>query len=143
MTTKICLDSLNSRDELRIRLIQVLMVCTFSLLVLDRPPSQMSFLEQFLKESSFVARGGGGSIESEEGDVEDNSSKSNLSELSGDRERDHHQMQMQQQHHPGLASMPPMTSASLSSNKLPKSHHQFLVRTFSSPLKCAHCTSLM
>ncbi|XP_035704452.1 serine/threonine-protein kinase Genghis Khan isoform X2 [Folsomia candida] len=110
---------------------------------LDRPPSQMSFLEQFLKESSFVARGGGGSIESEEGDVEDNSSKSNLSELSGDRERDHHQMQMQQQHHPGLASMPPMTSASLSSNKLPKSHHQFLVRTFSSPLKCAHCTSLM
>ena len=45
--------------------------------VLDRPPSQMSFLEQFLKESSFR-----GSLESEEGDVEDNSSKSNLSELS-------------------------------------------------------------
>lgn len=37
----------------------------------------MSFLEQFLKESSFR-----GSIESEEGDVEDNSSKSNISELS-------------------------------------------------------------
>jgi len=37
----------------------------------------MSFLEQFLKESSFR-----GSLESEEGDVEDNSSKSNLSELS-------------------------------------------------------------
>jgi hypothetical protein len=40
----------------------------------------MSFLEQFLKESSFL--GGGGSVESEEGDVEDNSSKSNLSEIS-------------------------------------------------------------
>jgi len=45
--------------------------------VLDRPSSQMSFLEQFLKESSFR-----GSLESEEGDIEDNSSKSNLSELS-------------------------------------------------------------
>lgn len=37
----------------------------------------MSFLEQFLKESSFR-----GSLDSEEGDVEDNSSKSNISELS-------------------------------------------------------------
>lgn len=42
----------------------------------------MSFLEQFLKESSFLGGGGGGSVESEEGDIEDNSSKSNLSEIS-------------------------------------------------------------
>jgi len=49
----------------------------FDIPVLDRPPSQMSFLEQFLKESSFR-----GSLESDEGDVEDNSSKSNISELS-------------------------------------------------------------
>ncbi|CAG7822663.1 unnamed protein product, partial [Allacma fusca] len=73
--------------------------------VLDRPPSQMSFLEQFLKESSFR-----GSLESEEGDIEDNSSKSNLSELSTDH------------------LSPPGISG---------------VRTFSSPLKCSHCTSLM
>ena len=53
--------------------------------VLERPPSQMSYLDHFLKESSMRH---GGSVESEEGDVEDNrapsftSSKSNLSELS-------------------------------------------------------------
>lgn len=45
----------------------------------------MSYLDQFLKESSMRH---GGSVESEEGDIEDNrapsltSSKSNLSELS-------------------------------------------------------------
>ncbi|XP_021711533.1 serine/threonine-protein kinase Genghis Khan isoform X1 [Aedes aegypti] len=62
------------------------------------------------------------SMESEEGDVEDNrghslsSSKSNLS--------DH--------------------SLSMHSVMMPKQKvHQFLVRTFSSPTKCNHCTSLM
>lgn len=71
--------------------------------VLERPPSQMSYLDQFLKETNTNqqnqalqadARQGsallyqGGSVESEEGDVEDNralsisSSKSNLSESS-------------------------------------------------------------
>ncbi|GFG29816.1 hypothetical protein Cfor_00242 [Coptotermes formosanus] len=53
--------------------------------VLERPSSQMSYLDKFLIESSNRQRG---SVESEEGDVEDNrapslaSSKSNLSELS-------------------------------------------------------------
>lgn len=37
--------------------------------VMERPPSQMSILEQFLKE---MPLGRGGSLESEEGDVEDN-----------------------------------------------------------------------
>lgn len=37
--------------------------------VLERPASQMSFLEQFLKETSLRRQG---SLESEEGDVEDN-----------------------------------------------------------------------
>lgn len=52
---------------------------------MERPSSQMSYLDHFLKETS--ARHGG-SVESEEGDIEDNrapsiaSSKSNLSELS-------------------------------------------------------------
>lgn len=82
------------------------------LTVLERPSSQMSYLDQFLKETNsstqqqqqFEGSGGpvpsgpqqllyqGGSIESEEGDIEDNralsmsSSKSNLSELSMVRE---------------------------------------------------------
>jgi serine/threonine-protein kinase MRCK len=73
-------------------------------LVLERPSSQMSYLEQFLKENNSLQQVQnqpydnvptvqsllyqGGSIESEEGDIEDNralsiaSSKSNLSELS-------------------------------------------------------------
>jgi serine/threonine-protein kinase MRCK len=66
------------------------------------------------------------SIESDEGDVEDNrihssSSKSNLSEASIDQ------------------------SASIHSQQMGKKAriHQFLVRTFSSPTKCNYCTSLM
>lgn len=66
------------------------------------------------------------SLESDEGDVEDNrihssSSKSNLSEVSIDQ------------------------SASSSVLQLGKKAriHQFLVRTFSSPTKCNYCTSLM
>ncbi|XP_037915645.1 serine/threonine-protein kinase Genghis Khan isoform X3 [Hermetia illucens] len=136
---------------------------------LERPSSQMSYLDHFLKESS----GGGGrggpdaasiggpgstqhsvttlggnmhmvaqlqhqqqqqqmllqhsgySMESEEGDIEDNrahslsSSKSNLSDNSIDQQSMH--------------------SSVLTKQKV----HQFLVRTFSSPTKCNHCTSLM
>ncbi|CAH1967830.1 unnamed protein product [Acanthoscelides obtectus] len=103
---------------------------------LERPPSQMSYLDQFLKETNSSQQQQmntydnlpaqallyqGGSIESEEGDIEDNralsmtSSKSNLSELS------------------------------MHDTQSPMKHkaHQFLVRTFSSPTKCSHCTSLM
>ncbi|XP_044268863.1 serine/threonine-protein kinase Genghis Khan isoform X2 [Tribolium madens] len=100
---------------------------------LERPSSQMSYLEQFLKENNQLQVQSqtydnvpallyqGGSIESEEGDIEDNralsltSSKSNLSELSM------HDSQSPMKH----------------------KNHQFLVRTFSSPTKCNHCTSLM
>lgn len=54
--------------------------------VLERPTSQMSYLEHFLKETAGSTRHG--SVDSVEGDIEDNrapsltSSKSNLSELS-------------------------------------------------------------
>ena len=74
------------------------------------------------------------SVESDEGDVEDNrihslsSSKSNLSEASLDHSHSIHSSIIQQQQ---LAMM--------SKPKI----HQFLVRTFSSPTKCNHCTSLM
>lgn len=103
---------------------------------LERPSSQMSYLDHFLKESNTSMQQvntydnlpiqslfKGGSIESEEGDIEDNralsmtSSKSNLSELSM------HESQSQ--------------------SPLKHKAHQFLVRTFSSPTKCSHCTSLM
>ncbi|KAK9881578.1 hypothetical protein WA026_016452 [Henosepilachna vigintioctopunctata] len=103
----------------------------------ERPASQMSYLDHFLKETNSSHNQNlqnydnvpplpsllyqGGSIESEEGDIEDNralsmtSSKSNLSEIS------------------------------VHDNQSPMKHkaHQFLVRTFSSPTKCSHCTSLM
>lgn len=174
----------------------------------ERPSSQMSFLEQFLKESSVgrsrdplnstagsgsnsVSAGNGGqrpdrvsmdsssatatrrgmSIESDEGDVEDNragsitSSRSNMSE--------HERMspavggRMQPPIHPPSQPPPqPPTIQSLNQHTLqqqqqqqqPQSNflgtagvvptkasktHQFLIRTFSSPLKCNHCTSLM
>ncbi|XP_050095568.1 serine/threonine-protein kinase MRCK alpha isoform X2 [Anopheles aquasalis] len=74
------------------------------------------------------------SMESEDGDVEDNnrghslsSSKSNLS----DHSLSMHSVMMshQQDLHPHRAQKPKV--------------HQFLVRTFSSPTKCNHCTSLM
>lgn len=110
---------------------------------LDRPPSQMSYLEQFLKESaqerhydnvaainsekmvyqSSQSHMHSGSIESQ--DEMDQvrasspaSSKSDASEMSTD---------------PSLGPTLP------GKQKL----HQFLVRTFSSPTKCNHCTSLM
>lgn len=103
--------------------------------VLERPSSQMSYLDQFLKETNSSQQSQqqfegsnvhgllyqGGSMESEDGDIEDNralsiaSSKSNLSELS--------------LHEP--------------QSPLKMKSHQFLVRTFSSPTKCSHCTSLM
>lgn len=84
---------------------------------LERPASQISYLDHFLKESRHT-----GSVESEDGDIEDNrvpsiaSSRSNLSELNID------QMNNMLRH---------------------SKHHQFITRTFTSPTKCAHCTSLM
>ena len=130
----------------------------------ERPSSQMSFLDQFLKESSVSrnttpgrdtgpppASARGYSMESDEGDVEDNrapslaSSRSNMSEQSVDAVS------------PLSAGGNPRISAPLQNTSLgsgagmtnipstimkPKSH-QFLIRTFSSPLKCNHCTSLM
>ncbi|KAK7790994.1 hypothetical protein R5R35_011454 [Gryllus longicercus] len=101
---------------------------------LERPSSQMSYLDHFLKESSTRH---GGSVESEEGDVEDNrapsvaSSKSNISEISLDPNTQH-----------GLDHQKPLLMPPPHLPPKPKSH-QFLVRTFSSPTKCSHCTSLM
>ncbi|XP_034934095.1 serine/threonine-protein kinase Genghis Khan isoform X2 [Chelonus insularis] len=105
--------------------------------VLERPTSQMSYLEHFLKETAGSARHG--SVDSVEGDIEDNrapsltSSKSNLSELSIDPTSplSHDLLNKSSASHNQAALQPK-----------PKSH-QFLVRTFSAPTKCNHCTSLM
>ena len=43
----------------------------------------------------------------------------------------------------GSAGSLPMSSPLASTMSLRSKSHQFLVRTFSSPLKCNHCTSLM
>ncbi|XP_066587134.1 serine/threonine-protein kinase Genghis Khan isoform X2 [Prorops nasuta] len=104
---------------------------------LERPTSQMSYLEHFLKETASTARHG--SVDSVEGDIEDNrapsiaSSKSNLSELSIDPTSplSHDILNKSSTSHIQSALQPK-----------PKSH-QFLVRTFSAPTKCNHCTSLM
>ncbi|XP_071556555.1 serine/threonine-protein kinase Genghis Khan isoform X2 [Temnothorax nylanderi] len=105
--------------------------------VLERPTSQMSYLEHFLKETTSSTRHG--SVDSVEGDIEDNrapsitSSKSNLSELSIDPTSPlSHELLNKSSATHGQANLQPK----------PKSH-QFLVRTFSAPTKCNHCTSLM
>lgn len=75
------------------------------------------------------------SLESDDGDVEDNrlhssSSKSNVSETSLDHSHSIHSasiIQQQQQQ----------------STQKSKRIHQFLVRTFSTPTKCNFCTSIM
>ncbi|XP_003425741.1 serine/threonine-protein kinase Genghis Khan [Nasonia vitripennis] len=105
---------------------------------LERPTSQMSYLEHFLKETAGNARHG--SVDSVEGDIEDNrapsiaSSKSNLSELSIDPTSplSHELLNKSSAISQGHANLQPK----------PKSH-QFLVRTFTNPTKCNHCTSLM
>ncbi|XP_076277390.1 serine/threonine-protein kinase gek isoform X1 [Lasioglossum baleicum] len=104
---------------------------------LERPTSQMSYLEHFLKETASSKRHG--SADSVEADIEDNrapsisSSKSNLSELSIDPTSPlSHELLNKSSASHGLSGLQPK----------PKSH-QFLVRTFSAPTKCNHCTSLM
>ncbi|KZC04323.1 PREDICTED: serine/threonine-protein kinase Genghis Khan [Dufourea novaeangliae] len=104
---------------------------------LERPTSQMSYLEHFLKETASSTRHG--SADSVEADIEDNrapsisSSKSNLSELSIDPTSPlSHELLNKSSAVHGQSNLQPK----------PKSH-QFLVRTFSAPTKCNHCTSLM
>lgn len=155
-------------------------------LVLERPTSQMSYLEHFLKETTSSTRHG--SVDSVEGDIEDNrapsitSSKSNLSELSivsildktinclaslkNFRQEKFEQisklifkikiMQIYNKQNSYFFIQDPTSPLSHELlNKSSSSHgqsnfsqpkpksHQFLVRTFSAPTKCNHCTSLM
>ncbi|KAK7079886.1 hypothetical protein SK128_013347, partial [Halocaridina rubra] len=138
----------------------------------ERPASQMSFLEQFLKETSLRR---GGSLESEEGDVEDNrapsvpslaSSRSFVSQVSeqlGSPNMESRPLPPLPQttanvppgvmptmaHHQHSAAASAFSGGSSSSGGGPSPHmmkqkaHQFIVRSFSNPIKCSHCTSLM
>lgn len=84
--------------------------------------------ENFINTKNF-------SIESDEGDVEDNklhssSSRSNISDASLDHSNSIHSSIMQKQDFP---------QKTIQAQRI----HQFLVRTFSSPTKCNFCTSIM
>ncbi|XP_050718835.1 serine/threonine-protein kinase Genghis Khan-like isoform X3 [Eriocheir sinensis] len=137
--------------------------------VMERPASQMSILEQFLKE---MPLGRGGSLESEEGDVEDNRAPS-VPSLSSSRSF----VSQEQLGSPNMecrplpplpqtaTNVPPgvlptmthqqhtsalgLSGGSSSSGGGPSPHmmkqkaHQFLTRSFPNPIKCSHCTSLM
>lgn len=104
---------------------------------LDRPSSRMSFLDEFLKNTSqrlAHSDSGESAGAGDEADVEDNqpasgaSSKSTASEASADN----------------FTFSPVIDSRPVISLLSPKPKaHQFLIRTFPSPIKCNHCTSLM
>ncbi|KAG1683509.1 Serine/threonine-protein kinase MRCK alpha [Nymphon striatum] len=103
---------------------------------LERPSSQMSFLDQFLKDTSL--RRSGDSVDDsdlagEDADIEDNpsinSSKSSLSALSAENTY--------------LVSPTTDSMPTLGSSRLKVKAHHFLIRTFVGPLKCHLCTSLM
>ncbi|GIY12580.1 hypothetical protein CDAR_213712 [Caerostris darwini] len=105
--------------------------------VLDRPSSRMSFLDEFLKNTSQQithSDSGESAGAGDEADVEDNqpasggSSKSTASEASADN----------------FSFSPIVDSRPTISLLTPKPKaHQFLIRSFPSPIKCNHCTSLM
>ncbi|GIY12581.1 hypothetical protein CDAR_213713 [Caerostris darwini] len=104
---------------------------------LDRPSSRMSFLDEFLKNTSQQithSDSGESAGAGDEADVEDNqpasggSSKSTASEASADN----------------FSFSPIVDSRPTISLLTPKPKaHQFLIRSFPSPIKCNHCTSLM
>lgn len=97
---------------------------------------------QFLKDSPFRTHSNSGSEGADEADIEDNrapslaSSKSNASNHS--MERIHSTPLQSPVVSPVIDSRQPMPYLP----PKPKAH-QFLVRTFPSPTKCTHCTSLM
>ncbi|EEC03596.1 CDC42 binding protein kinase alpha, putative, partial [Ixodes scapularis] len=92
-----------------------------ALAVLERPSSQMSFLDQFLKDTSRLNH-------SESGESAGEAVANDTTES-----------EMENQVPP-----PPICSDAVrSSLSLQPKAHQFLVRTFVAPLKCNHCTSLM
>ncbi|KOB75850.1 Uncharacterized protein OBRU01_06735 [Operophtera brumata] len=87
---------------------------------LDRPPSQMSYLDQFLKEAPTERH-------------YDNVASINEQKMSPQYHR------YRNTQHCCNAKDPSLGPAVPGKQKV----HQFLVRTFSSPTKCNHCTSLM
>ncbi|XP_035893745.1 serine/threonine-protein kinase Genghis Khan isoform X4 [Anopheles stephensi] len=173
---------------------------------LERPSSQMSYLDHFLKESGGVGSGGGGGgggggssstthtnstlainmvqqqQQSQAQQLQPQHTYSNQQQLLQQHQQEQAQQQQQQQqqqptmHHSNYSmesedgdvednnrghslssSKSNLSDHSLSMHSVMMSHqqdlhphrqqkakvHQFLVRTFSSPTKCNHCTSLM
>lgn len=120
-----------------------------------RPSSQMSFLDQFLKDSTFRMRSNSNSSDgdedvdvdegADEADVEDNCRAPSLASSGGAKSNvsDRSERFASNEVSP---QMSPMADSRLMlpyiSSPVAKAH-QFLVRTFPAPTKCNHCTSLM
>ncbi|KPJ01172.1 Serine/threonine-protein kinase Genghis Khan [Papilio xuthus] len=108
--------------------------------VLDRPPSQMSYLDQFLKDAPAERHYDNVASMNNEQKMYGSQQSSALSGSADSPE------EVEQR-----AASPASTKSSPSDMSTDPSLgpggkqkiHQFLVRTFSSPTKCNHCTSLM
>ncbi|KAG8182959.1 hypothetical protein JTE90_003336 [Oedothorax gibbosus] len=106
--------------------------------LLDRPSSRMSFLDQFLKDTSqrllgSEDSGGESAGAGDEADVEDNQPPSERgSSKSSEASAENFTFSPVIDSRPVISLLTPKPKA-----------HQFLIRTFPSPIKCNHCTSLM
>ncbi|CAK1549098.1 unnamed protein product [Leptosia nina] len=105
---------------------------------LDRPPSQMSYLEQFLKDAPPERHYDNVSTINNEQKIMYGSQQSTA--LSGSAES---QDEMEQRAASPISCKSSPSEMSTYSLQDKQRLHQFLVRTFSSPTKCNHCTSLM
>ncbi|CAH0718425.1 unnamed protein product, partial [Brenthis ino] len=115
--------------------------------VLDRPPSQMSYLDQFLKDAPTERHYDNVASMNNEQKLMYGSQQSTA--LSGSAESQDEMEQRAASPISCKSSPSEMSTYSLQDPTLGPSVpgkqkvHQFLVRTFSSPTKCNHCTSLM
>ncbi|CAH2098662.1 unnamed protein product [Euphydryas editha] len=114
---------------------------------LDRPPSQMSYLEQFLKEAPTERHYDNVASMNNEQKLMYGSQQSTA--MSGSAESQDEMEQRAASPISCKSSPSEMSTYSLQDPTLgpavpgKQKVHQFLVRTFSSPTKCNHCTSLM
>lgn len=112
---------------------------------LERPSSHISMLDHFLKEPSMRSAGGD---DSDEADIEENRQSSIASSSKSDFTMDRSPPPSSHSSLPRVGDH--VLTISSTASGAPSHHycpphntHHFLVRTFSSPLKCNHCTSLM
>uniref|UniRef100_A0A182QVJ8 non-specific serine/threonine protein kinase n=1 Tax=Anopheles farauti TaxID=69004 RepID=A0A182QVJ8_9DIPT len=112
---------------------------------LERPSSQMSYLDHFLKESGGVGSGSGGGGGGGSSSTTHTNSTLAINMPAGSNSStvpSHRKSSGGSQH--SMHSVMMSHQQDLHPHRQQKAKvHQFLVRTFSSPTKCNHCTSLM